>query len=810
MKTVLRGMAVLLVAGYTAGYALDHNPLSVGTTQSRNAIGTACEAAYHNPALLGVDRAPHGGLLVLPFTNYGVGIWSDKLAISPFNVIYYGMHAAEDTSKVKLSRLITHILRRSFDIGLTDDTATVARKLTDGLKGGVSTYMGYRMSLLNFAAGSFAFDISSHVDEEFRLPSGPLLTFFSATDGLMRGKTLDFSDFRQDGMWSTDVSANLGLPVSIPALHKFFHLKYGAGGIGLKYVMGHSYLKASMKNSTIRYVAPTPGMGGNLLEVNGELTVQTAGTGLHGPWKMENPFENNYFPINGHGFAADLGGILYDEHGTLTLNFQNLGVIFWIKNVQEKTFKISKNDLDAMEIIDGIDQGGRGEAGLLRIFDRAKGEVVPTGGDTMMESSGFTTPLPMTANLGYAYRWDYSKKGYFVDYCNAGINYEQAFVNTPGHTTVPRVSAGGEAGFLYGFLPLRAGFIFGGAELIGSALGGSWNFKYFSINLAYKALGTLYFNPKRGMELAFGMGYNWGYPRQVVVLDTSHPILDHDHDGLLDSVDKCPTIPEDFDGFQDADGCPDNDNDRDALADSLDKCPNWPEDIDGFEDRDGCPDYDNEHDGIPDTLDKCLNEPEDIDGFQDADGCPDPDNDNDGIPDTLDKCINDPETFNGYKDEDGCPDTLIKPTVKEMVTLNTKLRGINFKTASAELLPSSFASLDYAVTFLQQYPLFKYEIQGHCDSRGSDDYNMVLSAARVGSVKAYLMSKGIPDTMTVAIGYGESRPIADNKTAAGRAQNRRVEFHFIETPADYASLKTQEQMFRDRIREMKIKGAAQY
>ena len=814
MKTVSRGIALLFVAGYTAVYALDHNPLSAGTTQNRNVIGTACEAPLHNPALLGVDRAPHGGLLVAPFTDYGVGVWSDKLAISPFNDYY---SAATDTTKKELSALLTKIMRKSFNIGINDAPDVVSQKLTDGLKNGVSVYMGYRMSLLNFAAGSFAFDVNTHLDEEIRIPSGPLLTFFSATDGLLRGKTLDFSDFRQDGLWATDVTINLGLPVSIPALHKFFNLKYGAGGIGLKYIMGHAVLKSSMTNATLTYRAPTPDMHGNLLELTGDLKVQTAGSGLHGPWKTQSPFDKIAngdtafnFPINGHGFAADLGGILYDEHGTLTLNFQNVGVIFWIKNVQEKTFPIKKNDLDAMEIIDGINQSDDKESQLLYIFDHAKGDVVPTGSDTLSTSSGFTTTLPITANLGYSYRWDYSKKGYFVDYCNAGANYEQSFVKSPGRTTVPRVSIGGEAGLLYGYFPLRAGFVFGGAELIASAIGGSWNFKYFSINLAYKALGTLYFNPKRGMEMAFGMGYNWGYPKAPVVIDTSHPILDHDHDGILDSVDKCPTIPEDKDGYQDEDGCPDYDNDRDAIPDTIDQCPNFPEDIDGFEDRDGCPDYDNDRDGIPDTLDKCLNVPEDIDGFQDDDGCPDNDNDNDGIPDTLDKCINIPETFNGYQDDDGCPDTLIKPTVKEMITLNTKLRDINFKTASAELLPASFAALEYAIGFLKQYQLFKYEIQGHCDSRGSDDYNMVLSAARVGSVKAYLMSKGIPDSMLAAIGYGESRPMATNKTAAGRALNRRVEFHFIETPADYSALKVQEQMFRERIREAKIKGAAQY
>src|SRR5204863_6589756 len=98
---------------------------------------------------------------------------------------------------------------------------------------------------------------------------------------------------------------------------------------------------------------------------------------------------------------------------------------------------------------------------------------------------------------------------------------------------------------------------------------------------------------------------------------------DTDGDGILDSVDKCPTEPEDKDKFQDDDGCPDPDNDGDGIPDSRDKCPNQPEDKDGFEDLDGCPDPDNDHDGIPDAQDKCPNDPETINGYQDDDGCPD-------------------------------------------------------------------------------------------------------------------------------------------------------------------------------------------
>jgi OmpA-OmpF porin, OOP family len=99
-----------------------------------------------------------------------------------------------------------------------------------------------------------------------------------------------------------------------------------------------------------------------------------------------------------------------------------------------------------------------------------------------------------------------------------------------------------------------------------------------------------------------------------------------------------------------------HDADNDGIPDELDKCPSIAEDKDGFQDDDGCPDFDNDNDGIYDAQDKCPNEPEDKDGFQDDDGCPDLDNDRDGIPDSLDACPNEPETINGYKDTDGCPD----------------------------------------------------------------------------------------------------------------------------------------------------------
>ncbi len=139
---------------------------------------------------------------------------------------------------------------------------------------------------------------------------------------------------------------------------------------------------------------------------------------------------------------------------------------------------------------------------------------------------------------------------------------------------------------------------------------------------------------------------------------------DQDGDGILDKDDKCPNEPEDKDGFEDSDGCPDPDNDKDGIPDAQDKCPNVPEDKDGFEDSDGCPDPDNDKDGIPDVSDKCPNVAEDLDNFEDADGCPDPDNDKDGIPDVDDLCPSAPETKNGFEDLDGCPDVAPAPKVE--------------------------------------------------------------------------------------------------------------------------------------------------
>lgn len=250
---------------------------------------------------------------------------------------------------------------------------------------------------------------------------------------------------------------------------------------------------------------------------------------------------------------------------------------------------------------------------------------------------------------------------------------------------------------------------------------------------------------------------------------------DQDGDGILDKDDQCPVDPEDFDTFEDIDGCPDKDNDKDGILDLNDVCLFVPEDVDGFQESDGCPEIDNDLDGIADLNDQCPDKAEDFDGFQDEDGCPDNDNDNDNIADVLDQCPLEAEVYNGNKDEDGCPDKESKAKIEgDQIKLNEK---VFFKTAKADILPQSFGLLDDVVAILKDKPSINIRIEGHTDSRGNNKYNKKLSDARASSVRLYLIERGIDPARIESIGYGEERPIDDNSTEAGRATNRRVEIH---------------------------------
>ncbi|MBL8636349.1 MAG: OmpA family protein [Myxococcales bacterium] len=220
-------------------------------------------------------------------------------------------------------------------------------------------------------------------------------------------------------------------------------------------------------------------------------------------------------------------------------------------------------------------------------------------------------------------------------------------------------------------------------------------------------------------------------PTPAMVPATPPPVVDSDGDGIVDTIDKCPTAA----GLPVNAGCPDQDSDSDGVVDRLDKCPSEA-------------------------------------GIKENDGCADKDSDGDGIVDRLDKCPSEPETKNQFQDEDGCADEL----PKEVAQFSGAIAGIVFAPNRTEITAATRPVLDQAVAVLAQYSSVRLQIEGHTDNAGPADQNRKLSQQRADAVRQYMIDKGIDGARLTAVGFGPDKPIADNKTAAGRAKNRRVEF----------------------------------
>jgi len=169
---------------------------------------------------------------------------------------------------------------------------------------------------------------------------------------------------------------------------------------------------------------------------------------------------------------------------------------------------------------------------------------------------------------------------------------------------------------------------------------------------------------------------------------------------------------------------------------------------------------DRDGDGVNDDADRCPNPPRGV--KVDANGCP-LDSDGDGVPDYLDKCPNTPA---GTKvDANGCP----LPMAPVRMELN-----VEFDFDKAEIRPGYHARLGDAAAFMKEHQNAVATIEGHTDSTGPDAYNQKLSERRAAAVRDYLIDKGkVEASRLKTVGYGETRPIADNATREGRQRNRR-------------------------------------
>lgn len=228
---------------------------------------------------------------------------------------------------------------------------------------------------------------------------------------------------------------------------------------------------------------------------------------------------------------------------------------------------------------------------------------------------------------------------------------------------------------------------------------------------------------------------------------------DEDGDGVRDDDDRCPdTYPG---AAVDQYGC-ELDFDGDGVPDRLDKCPDTP--AGARVDARGC-ELDSDGDGVADSRDQCPGTP--AGAAVDELGC-ELDSDNDGVVDSRDRC---PGTAEGTPvDNTGCE-----------LEQHYRLDGVYFEFDSARLTAESSAALDDAFNILERHTDLIVEVAGHTDSVGTDSYNQGLSERRARAVVDYLVAKGIDAGRLKARGYGESEPVADNATDAGRAENRRVE-----------------------------------
>jgi OOP family OmpA-OmpF porin len=239
------------------------------------------------------------------------------------------------------------------------------------------------------------------------------------------------------------------------------------------------------------------------------------------------------------------------------------------------------------------------------------------------------------------------------------------------------------------------------------------------------------------------------------------PPPDSDGDGILDKSDQCPKEA----GLA-PDGCPDKDTDGDTVMDSKDACPTEAGPVASC----GCVPKDGDEDGVPDDFDKCPTEAGTING------CPDPDPDRDGVNVPNDKCPDKPEIKNGFDDDDGCPDE-IPEKIKKFTGV---IKGIEFDTGKDTIRRVSEPVLENALLVLNEFPKTRIEISGHSDTTGARDFNVDLSKRRADSVKAWFVNKGVDEKRIETRGAGPDEPIADNKTAAGKQKNRRIEFKLLQ------------------------------
>lgn len=566
--------------------------------------------------------------------------------------------------------------------------------------------------------------------------------------------------------------AEVGVTYARELFNKDDH--YLKGGLTLKYLQGAGSAYLSGKNLIVDYDAD-----GTLLP-DGDTTgsITSSGQITYGRFdEFDNEDYDFKLPKKSNGLGADLGFVYewrpdYASYTTTTAN----GSSYVSKHENKYKLKLGLSITDIGKI--------KYKEGLQEVFDvtgvNVSEDAINNEEDIngilnniyslTSSKTGYKINLPTA--LHFTADW-YFNKGFYVN-LNTDLSLTSKKKTNVNHiSNVVSLTPRFESKWFSFYLPVSAvqynGFQVGAGLRAGPLYIGSGS-----------VLSVLTSNNSKGADIYAGL---------KIPIYQGKP-KDSDDDGIIDILDECPNEA----GPLENNGCPWGDADEDSITDNLDECPNEAGPIE----NNGCPWGDRDGDGITDNLDECPDEAGPIEnngcpwGDRDGDGvldnvdeCPDEvgpienngcpwgDRDGDGVPDNLDKCPDVPGTI----ENDGCPEVEVTEEVQK--TLNQYAKTILFNSGKSTIKAESFDMLGEIILILQEYPSAKFSIEGHTDSDGSAALNQNLSESRASEVMKYLIESGVASNRLTSKGYGESKPITSNATAAGKAINRRVEINLI-------------------------------
>ncbi|WP_276132816.1 DUF5723 family protein [Polluticoccus soli] len=614
----------------------------------------------------------------------------------------------------------------------------------------------------------------------------------SAVADLSKDQQLVVKDFN----WTMNGWSEIGLTYGGVIYDKGQHMV--KGGATLRYLMGAAYISVFSNNINAKY---------RLDEQSRDAFLTLTNTDFHYSQKNASQilvdstadvdFSQFFGGSAGNGIGADLG-FVYEwrpDHADYRYDMDGkTGILDASKNPYKMRFSASISDLGSIKYKSDakIDFNTNstdstvitGTEVLEKIKDTAAfAQYLESRGMTAKRGAGETkVGMPTTLIVGVDYHAVsnlYINATYFANmrrHDMAGNSFYNQFTVTPRWDTriftasLPITYSMLSENIRVG-LGLRVGGFFVGSDDLVASFGGRYSANFY--------MGAYVpFNKKRPRDSDGDMVSNkrdkCEHEKGVWAMKGC-PDPDKDGDGVLDKEDNCPDVA----GSKTAQGCPDAD--MDGVADAEDRCPQEAGEVamQGCPDRDkdgianmddACPDQaglaqfkgcaDSDQDGIADNEDKCPNAA----GSIANQGCPD--TDNDGIADNMDKC---PQVA-GTAANSGCPE--VKAEVKKRLAFAAT--AIQFDLGKATIKKTSNKILDEIVAILNEYSDYNMTIEGHSDNVGNATKNLELSENRANAVRDYFISKGIDASRLSAAGFGDAKPVASNKTAAGRAKNRRV------------------------------------